>query len=147
MEIILKEDVPKLGKKDEVLKVKDGYARNYLIPKGLASVATSSTKKMLAEIQKQRAFKEEKLRKEAQLLANKIKKLDLKVGAKVGTTGRIFGSINNLQIALALTKHGFEIDRKKITLPENIEKVGYYTAKIQLQKDVEFELSFEVVGE
>lgn len=145
MEIILKEDVPKLGKKDEILKVKNGYARNYLIPKGLAILVTDSNKKILKEIQKQRAFKEEKLKKEIRLLADKLKKLDLKIEAKVSSIGKIFGSVTNIQIAEALHKHGFEIDRKKITLPENITKLGYYIAKIQFSKDVEVEISFEVV--
>ena len=119
MEIILLQDVHKLGQKDDLVHVKDGYGRNYLIPRGYAIAATSSAKKMHAENQKQRAHKEEKIKAEAQDLAAKMAGLSITVGAKTSTSGKIFGSVNTIQIAEALKEKGFEIDRKSISLPED----------------------------
>lgn len=148
MEIILKQDIQNLGSKDDIVTVKDGYARNYLIPKGMAIVATPSAKKMLAETIRQRAHKEEKLRQEALQLAEKMKELKLTIGAKTSSKGKIFGSVNTIQIAEALNAQGFEIDRKNIYIKEEvIKEVGSYTAKVKLHKEVYVEIPFEVVSE
>jgi large subunit ribosomal protein L9 len=148
MEIILLQDVHKLGQKDDLVHVKDGYGRNYLIPRGYAIAATSSAKKMHAENQKQRAHKEEKIRTEAQELAAKMAGLSITVGAKTSTSGKIFGSVNTIQIAEALKEKGFEIDRKSISLPEDqIKEVGKYKAFIRLHRDVKVEVDFEIVAE
>jgi large subunit ribosomal protein L9 len=128
--------------------VKDGYARNFLIPQKKAIAATPSAKKVLAENIKQRAHKETRLRDEAQAIAEKLVNKKVKIGAKVSSAGKIFGSVNTIQVAEAINKKGFEIDRKQITLPEDsIKEVGTYTAKIKLFKDVVVELEFDVVGE
>lgn len=147
MEIILKQDVAKLGEKDDVVTVKDGYAVNYLIPKGYATKATESAKKVLAENQKQQAHKAEKLRLEAQELAEKIKNKTFKVGAKTSTTGKIFGSVNTIQLSEMLAQKGFDIDRKKIVIPNEIKEVGTYTATIRLLKGIKVDFEFEVVSE
>ncbi|MBW6537201.1 MAG: 50S ribosomal protein L9 [Mariniphaga sp.] len=148
MEIILKQDVERLGSKDDVVNVKDGFARNFLIPQKKAVAATSSAKKVLAENIKQRAHKETRLREEAQKIAEKLANKKVKIGAKVSSAGKIFGSVNTIQVAEAINKKGFEIDRKQITLPEDsIKEVGTYTAKIKLFKDIVVELEFDVVGE
>ncbi len=148
MEIILLQDVHKLGQKDDLVHVKDGYGRNYLIPRGYAIAATSSAKKMHTENQKQRAHKEEKIRTEAQELAAKMAGLSITVGAKTSTSGKIFGSVNTIQIAEALKEKGFEIDRKSISLPEDqIKEVGKYKAIIRLHRDVKVEVDFEIVAE
>ena len=148
MEIILLQDVHKLGQKDDLVHVKDGYGRNYLIPRGYAIAATSSAKKMHAENQRQRAHKEEKIRAEAQDLAAKMAGLSITVGAKTSTSGKIFGSVNTIQIAEALKEKGFEIDRKSISLPEDqIKEVGKYKAVIRLHREVKVEVDFEIVGE
>jgi large subunit ribosomal protein L9 len=148
MEVILKEDVKNVGDKDEVVKVRDGFGRNYLIPRGLAVVATESAKKAAAEIQKQRSFKEEKLKKEAQESAAKIEKIVLSIGTKAGENGKIFGSVTPVQIADALKAKGFPIDRKQITLPdEHIKTIGTYSAQLTLHKEVKVKLNFEVVAE
>ncbi|NLI24145.1 MAG: 50S ribosomal protein L9 [Bacteroidales bacterium] len=148
MQIILKQDIPNLGSKDELVTVRDGYARNYLIPKGLAISATPSVLKMHAEIQRQRAHKEEKLRKEALALAEKLKEVVLTIGAKTSSKGKIFGSVNTIMIAEALAAKGFEIDRKNITIREELVKeVGTYHARIKLYKDVYADIKFEIVSE
>ncbi len=149
MEIILKQDVPNLGFKDDLVTVKDGFANNYLIPKGLAILALPSEKKKLAETLRQRAFKEEKIRKEAEKLADKLQGIDVKIGAKVGTSGKIFGSVNALQIAEAIkNQFDLEIDRKRIMVDgDTIKELGVYTAKINLHKEVRIDLKFEVIGE
>ncbi|TVR37812.1 MAG: 50S ribosomal protein L9 [Bacteroidia bacterium] len=149
MEIILKQDVPNLGFKDDLVTVKDGYATNYLIPKGLAIIAIPSEKKKMAETIRQRQFKEEKVRKEAEKMAEKLQDIEVRIAAKVGTSGKIFGSVNALQIAEAIKEQfGLEIDRKKIMLDgDAIKEVGTYTAKINLHKEVRPELKFEVFGE
>ena len=148
MDIILKEDIPSLGHKDDIISVKDGYARNYLIPKGLAMNATASVKKMHTEILKQREHKEEQIRKEAETLAGKMKDISLTIGAKTSTKGKIFGSVNTIQIAESLKSEGFDIDRKNITLKEDlIKEVGNYTATVSLHKQVSVEIPFEIVPE
>lgn len=149
MEIILKQDVPNLGFKDDMVTVKDGYANNYLIPKGLAILAIPSEKKKLAETLRQRAFKEEKIKKEADKMAEKLQDIDVKIGAKVGASGKIFGSVNALQIADAIkNQYDLDIDRKKIMVDgDAIKELGTYTAKINLHKEVRIDLKFDVVGE
>lgn len=148
MEVILKESLKNLGEIDELVKVKAGYARNYLFPRGYAVLATDASKKMLSETVKQRQHKITKLLKEAQQIADALKDVVIQVGAKVGESGKIFGSVNNIQVAEALKKKGFDIDRKQISLPEDhIKMIGTYTANITLSKDVKFPLSFEVVAE
>jgi len=148
MEVILKKDVDRLGYKDEVVKVKNGYGRNFLIPKGMAVIATESAKKVLAENLKQRAHKEAKIVEEITELAKQIEKLNLKVGAKAGEKGKIFGSVNNIQLAEALKEAGFEVERKKIALQDDVIKnLGAYEAIVNLHKDVKATLKFEVIGE
>jgi len=148
MEIILKEDMPRLGHKDDVIKVKDGYARNYLIPKGIAIPATASAKKMLAENKRQRAHKEEKVRNEALEIAKQLEGFTLTIGTKTSSTGKIFGSVTNIQISEALKEKGFDIDRKMISFKEDsIKEVGKYVAIVKLHRDVSVELPFEVVSE
>ena len=149
MEVILKRDIHKLGYKNVLITVKDGYARNYLIPKGLAVNATETNKKGLAEVVKQKAHKEEKILNEAPALAKGLEALKIKIAAKAGTSGKIFGSVNDIQIANAIKEqHNFDIDRKNIQFDgESIKELGEYTAKIRLHKEVLVELKFEVYGE
>lgn len=149
MEIILKQDVQNLGFADDLVKVKDGYARNYLLPKGLAIMATPAAKKMLAETLKQRAFKAEKIRKEAEFLAGKIDGLTLKIVTKASEKGTIFGSVNTIAVANAMKEqHDIEIDRKKVILKEDhIKELGNYTAQIQLHKEFKVTVNLEVVAE
>lgn len=147
MKIILKEDVRGLGYKDDVVEVKDGYGRNYLIPQGKAIVATNSTLKVLAENQRQRAHKIAQLKADAEAAAAALEGVALTIGAKTSATGTIFGSVNAIQIAEALEKLGHNIDRKLITVKETIKEVGKYSATIQLHKEVAVEIPFEVVAE
>lgn len=148
MEIILLQDVPKLGQKDDLVKVKNGYGRNYLIPRGFAVAASSSAKKVHSENLRQRAHKEEKIKIEAQAIADSLAGLKLIVGAKTSTTGKIFGSVNTIQIAESLKEKGFDIDRKNITLPEDqIKEVGTYKAIIKLHREVKVEIEFEIQTE
>ncbi|HXL00682.1 MAG: 50S ribosomal protein L9 [Dysgonamonadaceae bacterium] len=147
MEVILKEDVPNLGYKDDIVNVKDGYARNYLIPQGKAYIATESAKKMLAEKQKQRAHKMEQLKAEAQDMADKMRDVSLTIGAKTSSTGTIFGSVTNIQIADALREKGFEIDRKIIAIKEPVKEIGNYMAIVKLHKEITVEIPFEVISE
>ena len=148
MEIILIQDVNKLGQKDDIVNVKDGYGRNYLIPRGYAIAATPSAKKMHAENLRQRAHKEEKIRTQAQELAAKMADLKIVVGAKTSSSGKIFGSVNTIQIAEALREKGFEIDRKSISLPEDqIKEVGKYKAVVRLHREVKVDIDFEIVAE
>ena len=149
MEIILKQEITGLGYKNDLVTVKDGYARNYLIPKGMAIIATLSNKKMLAETKKQQAYKEDKIRKEAESMAQILEGLELKVGVKAGTSGKIFGSVNTIMIANAImTAKKVEIDRKKIMIDEeHIKEVGKYTAKVKLHKDIVVDIDMDVVAE
>lgn len=148
MEIILLQDVNKLGQKDDLVTVKNGYGRNYLIPRGYAIAATPSAKKMHAENLKQKAHKEEKIKAIAQEMSGKLEGIKLTIGAKTSTSGKIFGSVNTIQISEALKEKGFDIDRKSISLPEDqIKEVGTYKAVIKLHREVKIEIEFEIVGE
>ena len=147
MKIILKEDVRGLGYKDDVVEVKDGYGRNYLIPQGKAVVATASALKVLAENQRQRAHKLAKIKADAEAAAAALEGVALTIGAKTSATGTIFGSVNAIQIAEALEKLGHVVDRKLISLKGNVKEVGKYVALIQFHKDVLVEIPFEVVAE
>ena len=147
MQVILKEDVINLGYKDDIVMVKDGYGRNYLIPQGKAVIASESAKKMLAENMKQRAHKLEKIKKDAEALATKLDGVTLTIGAKTSSTGTIFGSVTNIQISEALAKQGFEIDRKVIVIKEAVKEVGNYKALLKLHKEVSVEIPFEVISE
>ncbi len=149
MEVILKKDMPNLGYENEIVHVKDGYGRNYLIPKGFAIPATESNKKMVAETQKQKSFKENKTRMDADTLAKALENLTVKIGAKAAPTGKIYGSVNAIQIAEAIKEQfNYEIDRKKITIDgESIKELGTYEAMISLYKDIKVKLNFEVIAE
>ncbi len=147
MKIILKEDIATLGYKDDVVEVKSGYGRNYLIPTGKAVIATESALKVLAENQKQRAHKLAQIKAEAEALAESLKEVSLTIGAKTSSTGTIFGSVNSIQIAEALEKLGFNVDRKLVVIKEPIKEVGSYKALLKLHKEVSVEIPFEVVSE
>jgi len=148
MEIILLQDINKLGQKDDLVKVKPGYGRNYLIPMGYAIAATPSAKKIHAENLKQRAHKEEKIKTEAQEQAAKMTGLKIVIGAKTSTSGKIFGSVNTIQISEALREKGFEIDRKSISLPEDqIKEIGKYKAAVKLHREVKVEIELEIIKE
>jgi len=147
MEIILKEDYKGLGYKNDIVTVKPGFGRNYLIPRGIGLIATDTNKKIIAENIKQAAHKAEKLRKDAQELADKLSKLSLEIGAKIGESGKIFGSVTSLQISDALKNKGFNIDRKKITFKMEIKEAGEYEAVIDIHKDIHQVVKFSVVGE
>lgn len=147
MEVILKQYIANLGHKDDIVEVKNGYGRNYLIPKGLAVLATASAKKIHAENLKQRAHKEERIKNDALALAEKIKAIEIKIGAKTSSTGKIFGSVNTIQIADILKEKGVEVDRRKIEIKDSIKEVGTYKAIIKLHREVDVELPFEVFSE
>lgn len=147
MEIILKEDIVNLGYKNDIVNVKSGYGRNYLIPMGKAVIASPAAKKMLAEELKQRAHKLEKIRKDAEEIAAKLEGVSLKIATKVSPTGTIFGSVGNIQIADELAKLGHNIDRKLIVVKDAVKEVGHYKAVIKLHKEVSVEIPFEVVAE
>lgn len=147
MQVILKEDIINLGYKDDIVTVKDGYGRNYLIPKGKAIIASESAKKVLAENLKQRAHKLEKIKADAVELAEKLNGLALTIGAKTSSTGTIFGSVTNIQVAEALEKEGHKIDRKIIYIKDAIKEVGNYKAVIKLHKEVSAEIALNVVSE
>ncbi len=149
MEIILKQDVPHLGHKDDVVVVKNGYATNYLIPQGFAIMATPSAKKVHAENLRQRAHKEAKLRADAEALAAKMEGMQVTVATKVSSTGKIFGSVNNIQVAEALAAKGFETDRRNITIvgEDKLQEVGVYEAVVKCYKDIKANIKVEVVAE
>ncbi|HUI32883.1 MAG: 50S ribosomal protein L9 [Dysgonamonadaceae bacterium] len=147
MEVILKEDILTLGYKDDLVDVKEGYARNFLIPQGKAIFASASAKKILAENMKQRAHKIEQMKNDAQAIADKMEGTTLTIGAKTSSTGTIFGSVTNIQLAEELAKKGFEVDRKIIVIKDQVKEVGNYTATVKLHKEVSVEISFEVVAE
>jgi len=148
MELILKQDVQDLGFKDDVVTVKNGYGRNFLIPKGLADLATPSAKKVLAENLKQRAHKEKKVIDEAQKIADNLKALEIKISAKVGAGDKLFGSISNIDLATSLEKAGQTIDRKFVTIQGGtVKRTGPYNAKIRLHREVIVDFPFEVVAE
>ena len=148
MELILKQDVEGLGFKDDVVKVKNGYGRNFLIPGGHAVLATSSAKKVLAENLKQRSFKEKKIIDDANKVAKSIKAMEIKISAKVVSGDKLFGSVNNSDISKELSTNGVELDKKSIIINgNNIKQLGSYKAKIRLHRDVIFEVPFDVVAE
>jgi large subunit ribosomal protein L9 len=147
MQVILKEDVVGLGYKDDIVTVKDGYGRNFLIPQGKAVIASESAKKILAENLKQRAHKLAKIKEDAEALAAKLAGVSLTIGAKTSSTGTIFGSVTNIQIAEALEKAGFPVDRKVIYIKDSVKEVGSYKALLKLHKEVSVEIPFEVVSE
>ena len=147
MELILKEDAVNLGYKNDIVTVKSGYGRNYLIPTGKAVIASPAAKKMLAEELKQRAHKLEKIKKDAEAVAESLKNVSLKIATKVSATGAIYGSVNNIQIAEELAKLGHNIDRKIIVVKDTVKEVGQYKAIIKLHKEVSVEIPFEVVAE
>jgi len=147
MEVILKQDIKNLGEKDDVVKVKPGYGRNFLIPQGFAALATVSARKVLAENLKQAQFKQEKIRKDADAIAARLEGITLSIGAKAGETGKIFGAINTIQIADALKKEGFEVDRRRITFDSEPKFVGDYTANLNLHKEVKVKVPFTVAAE
>ncbi len=148
MELILRKDVANLGFQDDVVSVKNGYGRNFLIPQGYAVLATSSAKKVLAENLKQRGFKEANIVKEATKIADAIKLLEIKIQAKTGTGDKLFGSVNNADVANAVTKAGNEIDKKFITIAGGlVKRLGKYNAKVRLHRDVVFDLPFDVIAE
>ena len=149
MEIILMQDVAHLGYKDDIVTVKNGYANNYLIPQGMAVMATAGAKKMLAETLKQRAFKAEKIKQEAEAVAAKLNGLTVRIAAKAGASGKIFGSVNAIQIADALKEqHQIEVDRKKIMIEgDTIKETGTHTANINLHREVKAEITLDVYAE
>ncbi|MDR3350855.1 MAG: 50S ribosomal protein L9 [Prevotellaceae bacterium] len=149
MEIILKQDVSNLGHKDDIVTVRNGYATNFLIPKGYAALATAAAKKVHAENVKQRAHKESKLQEAAQALATKLEGITVAIATKVSSTGKIFGSVNNIQIAGALAAKGFEIDRRQISIigEDNVKEVGVYEAEAKLYRDIKARFKFEIVAE
>ena len=147
MDVILKQDVKNLGDKDDVVSVKPGYGRNYLLPKGYAILATVSARKVLAENLKQAQFKQEKIRKDADAIAARLEGITLTIGAKAGESGKIFGAINTIQLADALKKEGFDVDRRRITFDSEPKFVGDYTANVNLHKEVKVKVPFSVVAE
>ena len=147
MELILKQDIKNLGEKDDVVNVKPGFGRNFLIPKGYATLATESAKKVLAENLKQAAFKQDKIKKDADAIAARLEGVKLTIGAKAGESGKIFGSVNTIQIADALKKEGFDVDRRRITFDTEPKFIGEYTANLNLHKEVKVKVPFEVIAE
>ena len=147
MKIILKEDVANLGYKDDVVEVKNGYGRNYLIPQGKAILATPSALKVLAENLKQRAHKIAKIKADAEAIAATLAGVSLSIPAKVSETGTIYGSVSNIQVAEALEAKGHKVDRKIISIKETVKQVGQYVATVRLHKEVAVEIPFEVVAE
>lgn len=146
MEVILLTDIANLGHKDDIIDVKPGYGRNYLIPQSYAILATPSAKKVLAENLKQRAHKDAKIKTEATELAQKLESVKLTIGAKTSSTGKIFGSVNNIMIAEKLQEQGYDVDRKKILVKE-VKEVGTYTATIKLHREVSVNVEFDVISE
>ncbi len=146
MEIILKEDIKGLGYKNDVVDVKPGYGRNYLIPQGIAIIASKSNKKMVAENVKQASHKADKLKKDAEELANKIGDTVLEIPAKAGESGKIFGAVTTLQVSDALKEKGFEVDRKRISFDSDIKNLGEYTAEIDFHKEVKHKINIRVVA-
>jgi large subunit ribosomal protein L9 len=149
MEVILKQDLKNLGYKNDIVTVKPGYGRNYLLPRGIAIVADEKNKKIHAENMRQRAHKEAKIKAEAETLAGKLKDMIVKVGAKAGENGKIFGSVTAVQLADSLRTLGYDVDRRNISIdsPETVKTIGTYTAKARIHKEVVATFSFEVVGE
>ncbi len=147
MEVILKQDVKHLGEKDDIVVVKPGFGRNYLIPQGFAAMATPSAKKVLAENIKQAQFKQDKIKKDATELAGKLESVKLSIGAKAGESGKIFGKVNSIQIADALKAQGYDVDRRRITFETEPKQLGEYIANLNLHKEVKVQIPFEVIAE
>jgi large subunit ribosomal protein L9 len=148
MDVILKQDVERLGAKNDIVTVKTGYARNYLIPQGFAIAATDSARKVITETIRQQSHKALKALEDAKAVAEKMAGVSVKIGAKAGESGKIFGSVNNIQVAEALAAAGYEVERKNIDLgTDTIRDLGSYTAKVKLHKEVVAEIAFEVVAE
>ena len=148
MELILRQDVEGVGFKDDIVTVKNGYGRNFLIPQGHAILATTSAKKVLAENLKQRAFKEKKIIEDAKAIAEALEALEIKITAKVGAGDKLFGSVNNINVAEALEKEGQEIDKKYITvIGGNVKRLGKYDAVVRLHREVTVDLPFEVIAQ
>ena len=149
MEVILKQDITGIGYKNDLVTVKDGFGRNYLIPKGLALIATDSSKKALTELKKQQAYKEDKVVKEAEAIANLLKDLELTISVKAGTSGKIFGSVNTIMVANAIKEaKKLEIERKKIHFDaDHIKEVGKYTATVNLYKEIKVDVSLNIIAE
>lgn len=147
MEVILKQDIQGLGYKDDIVNVKPGYGRNYLIPQGIAIFATDSNRKMVAENIKQASHKAEKIKKDAEEIAKKIGDITIELKTKAGESGKIFGAITTVQLAEALKDKGFDIDRKKISFNTTIKELGDYTASLDLHREVQHEINIKVVAE
>ncbi len=147
MELILKQDIKNLGEKDDIVNVKPGYGRNFLIPQGFAAMATPSAKKVLAENLKQAQFKQDKIKSDAEAIATRLEGITLSIGAKAGESGKIFGSVNTIQVADALKREGFDVDRRRITFETEPKFVGEYIANLNLHKEVKVKVSFNVVAE
>lgn len=147
MQIILKEDYKGLGYKNDVVKVKNGYGRNFLIPKGIGVIANDSNLKMRNEEVRQAEFKQAKIKAEAEVIAEKINGITLNIGAKAGESGKIFGAVTNVQLAEALAGKGITVDRRKISFRGEIKNVGSYEAEVDLHRDVKATLKFEVIAE
>ncbi|MEZ4972035.1 MAG: 50S ribosomal protein L9 [Cyclobacteriaceae bacterium] len=147
MEIILKQDIQGLGYKNDIVKVKSGYGRNFLIPNGMAIIANKSNRAMIEENIRQAAHKAEKLKQDAQALAEKIGDLTIEVGTKAGESGKIFGAITVIQIAESLKSKGFDIDRKKVIMKDSPKQIGTYTVTLDLHKEVKHEITLSVVAE
>ncbi len=147
MEVILRDDVKGLGYKNDTVSVKPGYGRNYLIPQGLAVIASTANKKVVAENIRQAAHKAEKIQNDAQELANNIEGITLEIPAKVGESGKIFGSVTTLQISDALKAKGYDVDRKRISFDQEVKSAGEYTATLNLHKEVKPQVRFNVVAE
>jgi large subunit ribosomal protein L9 len=145
MNVILKDDIKGLGYKNDIVTVKAGYGRNYLIPQGLAVIANSSNLKMIEENVRQASHKAEKVKNDAEALAVRIGDLTLEIPAKAGESGKIFGAVTTLQVADALKEKGFDIDRRKISFNQDIKNLGDYTAELDLHKDVKKEIAIKVV--
>jgi len=146
MKVILTQDVKNLGHKDDIVSVKDGYGRNFLIPQGKAKLASDGALKMLAEDIRQREFKMEKLRKDAEALAAKLNGITIQIAAKAGNSGKIFGSVTSLQVSNALKDKGFDVDRRKIVF-DDIKSVGHFEANINLVKDINASIILDVVAD
>lgn len=147
MEVILKQDIKNVGYKDDVVRVKDGYGRNYLIPKGYAVIANDSNRKILAENLRQTQFKQDRIKGDAETIAAGLQNVTVSIGAKAGESGKIFGAVNTIQFAEALKKLGFEVDRKRITFETDVKFLGSYVANLNLHKEVKIQVPFEVVAE
>jgi len=147
MEVILKQDVQGLGYKNDLVKVRPGYGRNYLIPNGMALMATESNKKMLSEITRQVAHKAAKVKQDAEALAQKIGELTIEIGTKAGDSGKIFGAITGVQVAEALKAKGFEVDRKRVIFKSQPKELGEYKVTLDLHKEVKHEITVKVIAE